>query len=501
MSEQEQVIRRLDDLGDTIVAGTSAPPFDAHALRRRRPQPHRGGFLAAAAAAALVVVAVVVWSPWSSDPKRVDTVATTVPADDSFPMLMPAPWLEAGPGDITTRDPYDPGSDPLVVAEHLLARDGVAAAYAVVGEYAFDDTTPDVGNTSEPAAIDGHDARWVTGPNATMLLMALEPGRSLTVISAAASRDELEALALAYDGEHLDFDHDAMPDQWSTQADAADVIQLLGGIPPSSWASVSSQPSTGELQFVVATRVEDPASVLDQIVGLGAARAERVQIAGRPGVIYSGVGPHPGAAMVVWEYDESTVAAAVAGGAEPSAAIAVAESVRAVDASTWSSFTMKSTPSPSGPTVDGFQLLSDEDVVVESGEAFGHRWMITTGPLSFRDVPEATTGTYVYLIGPDGAQSSFGWSGGGGAGGAASGIIGRFRYFQSEVPRDVSDPAIVLHGQRREVVEVDTGGDTVAIFTIVESRSTPKVNDGDLYVIGTLPDGSEYRNPPPPFGS
>lgn len=500
MSGHEQLIRRLDDLGASAVHGTTAPPFDLQAFGHGERGGPRRRWLAgvAAAATAAAVVGVAVWSPWethSNQVDTVDTVTTTAPSGDAFPMLMPDRWPVGSSGDVTTRDPLDPGAQrEWEIAQHLLVRDGVAAAHAAVSDFAVGDGTPDTGYTATAATVGGREAQWITGPDMTSLSVALEPGRSLSVGSATASAEDLEALALAYDAERLDFDAPRLPSGWAVTADPAGVIDFQDGIPPASWA-VAQRPSatSGIPTFVAATRVPDARSTLELFVGLAGERAEMVEVGGRPAATITGVGPHPGRALVVWVHDDATIAAASAGGPDAADAVDMAASVGPVEPGTWTSYIEE--PESPARVIDGFELSGDEQIV-DSGERFGHRWMVTTGA-----GPTGGSMTMLYLIDPDGQQHASGWGGTGNMVGTGGGIAGAYRYFHAEIPSEVTDPAIVLHGQRRDVVEVDKGGDTRMIFTIVEARSTPRVEPGDAYVTGTLADGGNYRDPPAPPGT
>ena len=333
MNDHEQLLRRLDELGDTAVANAIEQPFDVH-HRRPHARRHRRGWWTATALVAVAVLGSALWVSSGDDADRVTTVAAD-PEHDDFPMLLPEAWT-ATDAKATTRDPAEPTPQFDIVASHLLTRDGAAAAAAQVIDHPVAGFGPEVGNTATPATIDGRDAFWFNDTSGTGLVIALEPGRSLGLMFSSAAREELTALALAYDRDLLDFDTDAMPEGWSTAPDPAHLVELYDGRPPQTWASAHNDDASGDPIFLAATHVPDPSAVLEQLAGLAGRRAADADVHGKPGLVILGVGPHPSASMVVWAHDDRTISAlSGAPGADPDDLLALAESVHRVDRAVW----------------------------------------------------------------------------------------------------------------------------------------------------------------------
>jgi len=537
MSDHRDLIDRLDHLTDVAVAGTDAPPFDHRASRRRgRVVRHPRRWLAGVAAAAVAVAGIVVWAPNSDEGERVDTAHTTpstipVPDDSTFPRLLPTTWPAGFEGDIETRAPSESESS-FEVAAHLLTLDGMAAATATVADVAVGSGTPDTGIVVEPATIDGRAAQWWAGNGRLGLQLEIEAGRSLGLSTRSASRDDLQAVGLAYDAERLEFPDGSLPPGWSVAPDVGELSRVLDlAAPPASWASAhrNAESSTGTIgqSAVGALRNPDADLFVQQVAAFGGTGAERVAIGGRPGVMIADVGPSPGGIVVVWAHRSDVVAGVWARKADPRATLEItrngmlefAASVRDVDPADWDALlpSFVSPPREPAQVVDGFELVRPGEQVVATGDVSDLRWMVTTfefmrptgGLVGEGDTEEApgdiATMVTLYLVDADGRQfGGGGWGTGGGVTrGAGYSLMGSHHVFHAEIPPEVQDPQIVLHGVPREVVDVgiigpEGVGAGRTIFALVEARSTPAFEPGEVVVTGTMPDGSAFRSPAAP---
>jgi len=502
MSAHHDLVDHLDHLADVVVAGTEPVPFDPHGLRRRRPTRHPRRWIVAIAVAGVAAAAAVWWAPsHDRSTDQVDTIdESTVVIDEPFPRLVPTVWPEGLDGDVTVEDPS--GERPAEeVARHLLTRDGMAVAVASVTDFPLDGASPADGTSFEFGVVAGRDARWTVASEFLTLSVALEPGRTLSVSTSAsgATRDELAALAAAYDAQQLDFDGAAMPRGWSTDPDAERISTFLGGsgLDP-GWPSVmrtsASVPNT--MVRVAGLRAVEPNGTLEQIGALTGGAAEPVRVRSTNGLLLSWSIP-VASHLVVWQFSDDVIAVVWAIGVDPSQTLAVAASLEEVDSASWAALRP---PPPEPPRIaNGFELHSSDEVVLDTGEAFGHRWMFTSG--SGRELPVSSDGVdaephprmvSLYVMGPDGRQ--LGGSSWGGSGlGFGGGVVGRYQYFVAGLPPGVTDVSIALHGEAQEVVEADLGDGERMVFTMVESRTIPNVGRGDVAITGVNPDGTEYR--------
>ena len=351
--------------------------------------------------------------------------------------------------------------------QHLLARDGVPSVLAVFspgGAASIDRviTTLPEGSSPDLAGLfvlDGRDAMWQESSGAATLVVRIGDEDAAWLSSYAASRPELEALSLAFDGSTGDLDPSALPAGWSAEPATSGIASLaFGRVDTPIAASVGrlSSPYSREVRaLVVATlRVDDAAAELARIAALLGPSGQTIALPNvGSGVLYSA---HMGPTHLVASPMPGYLVYVDATGIDREELLSSVGSLVAVQGDDWAEL-VRSSPVPD----DGTEAMER----IAHGELNGLSWvLLATG----EDVP------YVLAMFDEGSDTSYSFS----VDGLAEGTFRRGQAYLGGQPNGdhlfvvapggLVDSTLVVGGDPVETASAELADGRVLVFGFVD---------------------------------
>lgn len=499
----EDVIERIERLASAVSDAVVTPDLDIG--RRSADLNHRSTstrrWLVGTAVAVALVGCGAVWTMLDSDGSVVRTAEqddverhADIP-EERLDVLVPTRW-PAGldePGPATLQGPLEEMRERTVPDSESVLLDlrGTATAVAFTANY-----PAGVSNVvgSEATEVDGRQSWWLADPTgANRLIVSLAPGRSMTVSSYTAHRDDLEQVARDLAEADGVASSARFTGGWELDDDPLGVARLLTGSGRfgEGWANVSRRNAagTGRSLSVWSHTDADADRAIADLTGLA---GSKVRDPGELGIVH-GVGlpvmngdPDRTTELLAWVPEPGMLAVAVGTEVDWPEIVAAARSSRSLPPEEWRE-SHPPVPRRSTTEVEGF-VIPSRSTVVDSGEDFGVTWLVTRESLPAGHV------THSVWYRDDRGQD--GGGGGGGSGGIGLGFSrGSERVvYSASLPTGSTDVIIERLGHPVETAMVPLA-DEDFYFAILPAREIGEPPGLTVTVRATLPDGTPFVSP------